>query len=82
VRVIVRRFGVFFELCLDMLDIGLYPLTDEREVYEGREYPSDQTDHDRRSNERTESTSDSRDEIGPEHLPRRPDILHEFIKSG
>ena len=64
-----------------MLDVGLESLPDERQIDEGREDPSDESDDDTGTDERSESSSHSCDEVGPEHLPRRADILHEFFES-
>ena len=80
-RIIVGRFCISFELCLSTLDVGLESLPDEREIDESREYPSDETDHDSSTDERSESSRDSCDEVGPEHLPGRAYILHEFFES-
>jgi hypothetical protein len=81
VWLIVGRFCVFIELYLYFLDVGFELFADEREIYECRECPSDESDHDRRSDEGSKSTSDSGDEVGPEHLPGRADILHEFVET-
>jgi hypothetical protein len=64
-----------------MLDIGFELLPDEWQIDEGREDPSDKTDDDRGTDQSSESSSDSCDEIGPEHLPGRSDILHELLES-
>jgi hypothetical protein len=66
---------------LDSGYIWLEPLTDEREIYEDSESPSDETDHDSSTDECPKSSRYSGYKIGPEHLPGRPDILHEFFES-
>jgi hypothetical protein len=62
--------------------IWFYARPDEWEIDQERECPTDDRDHDRHPHERTESACHSRDEVGPEHLPWRSDILHELIETG
>ena len=56
-------------------------LPDEGKVDDRRERPSDDSDHEGRPDESSESSSDSGDDIGPEHLPGGTDIFHEFLEA-
>lgn len=78
---IVRCFSVFSELSLDLLYVWLYTFPDEWEIDECRKNPTDESDNDSCSYERTKSTSNSSNKVRPEHFPWRFDIFGEFLES-
>ena len=78
---IVRLLDIAIHLLLRTIDIGFEAFSDKRKVDRDSQYPSNTSQYESYSHERSESPSNTRDEVGPEHLPWRTDILHKLIES-
>ncbi len=78
---IICCFGIFFEFCLNLMNIWLQSLSYKWEIYYDCERPSNETNYYRSSDKCPKSSCYSSDEIGPKHLPWRSNIFNEFLKS-